>query len=75
MPERKRSESGEYTREYDADEILQLLPHDDWTTIPEILDDSDIPRSTLNYWLNKLADENCVEKRKPSANIVLWSRA
>lgn len=74
MPERKRAESGEYTPEYDDEDILQLLPEDDWVTIPELLSDTDIPRSTLNYWLNKLADEGRIEKRKPSSNVVLWSR-
>lgn len=73
--ERKRAASGEYTPEYDDEDILALLPHDEPVTIPELLNDSDIPRSTLNYHLNRLADEGRVEKRKPSANIVLWSRA
>lgn len=75
MSERKRAESGEYTREYSDDDILQLLPEDGSpVTIPEILETSDIPRSTLNYHLNRLAGEEEVEKRKPSANVVLWSQ-
>lgn len=75
MPERKRAESGEYTPEYDDEDILQLLPEDDYVTIPGLLDESDIPRSTLNYHLNRLAEEGKVIKRKPSSNVVLWSRA
>ncbi len=75
MSERKRAESGEYTREYSDDDILQLLPEDGSpVTIPEILETSDIPRSTLNYHLNRLVEVGKVEKRKPSANVVLWSQ-
>lgn len=71
----ERSEdNGQFTSDTD-EKILAAMPPNEPVRARDIADETDIPRTTVNYNLNKLADAGEVEKKKFHERRVVWWRS
>ncbi|WP_254841117.1 winged helix-turn-helix domain-containing protein [Natronomonas marina] len=72
--ERPRAENGTWEPETEPEEILDVMrPVEPYGTT-EIAELLDLPQSTANYRLNKLADEGVIRKKKLHGQTVAWYR-
>lgn len=55
-------------------EVFDTMPVDEPVIASEIAEKADLPRTTVNYHLNKLANEDRIEKKKFHERRVVWLR-
>lgn len=54
------------------DDILDVMEPGEPYGTTEIMDALDLPQSTANYRLNKLADDGVIRKKKTGHRTVIW---
>lgn len=67
----RADDTGKFTSDT-REEVFDALPVDEPFIASEIAEASGIPRTTVNYHLNKLAEEGRVEKKKFHERRVVW---
>lgn len=74
MPEPDRDDDGRWVGETDPDGVFDRMePLEPYTT-GELADLLGIPRRTAYKYLEKLADDNRIRKKKPDPRRAIWIR-
>jgi Fic family protein len=66
--------SGSNEPQTTADDVRDVMDPGEPYGTKEIADLLDLPHSTANYRLNKLADGGVIRKKKPGHRTVVWIR-
>lgn len=75
MPEPDRDDGGRWVGEADPDEVFgRMQPLEPYTT-GELADLLDIPRRTAYKYLEELANDGRIRKKKPEPRRAIWIRS
>jgi predicted transcriptional regulator len=75
-PAEERNEEGKYVSEHGltAEDVFDSMePLEPYSTA-ELADDLNAPRRTVYKYLNELAEEGRITKKKPNERRVIWMR-
>lgn len=75
MSDKPRSEQGQFLRERDPTEVLEMMePHEPYVT-SELADALGWPRRTVYEVLSNLHDDGRVSKKQANSRAVMWMRS
>ena len=76
MEDRERDAEGKFSSDHDValHDIYHLMDPLEPYTSREIADKAEIPRRTAYKFLNELAENNKIRKKKPEPRRVIWIR-
>lgn len=76
MPTSERNEQGRFEPEHGKtkEDVFNAMEHFEPYTTGELADTLDIPRRTVFNYLDDLAEEGRIKKKKPEPRRVIWIR-
>lgn len=76
MPSEQRNEKGRFEAEHGItpDDVFEAMDHLEPYTTGELAEQLGAPRRTVYNYLEELAEENRIRKKKPEPRRAIWIR-